>query len=108
MLNNVAMHLVSIMSPEGNDGPAKFAWDYLCRALLLTEESSIQLPDAAVKKRLRAVTSNNIGCYFERRNKLLKSLEYLDQALRLELEAEYVQDPSARARTIWKENMYFV
>ena len=95
MLNNVAMHLVSIMSPEGNDGPAKFAWDYLCRALLLTEESSIQLPDAAVKKRLRAVTSNNIGCYFERRNKLLKSLEYLDQALRLELEAEYVQDPSA-------------
>ena len=95
MLNNVAMHLVSIMSPEGNDGPAQFAWDYLCRALLLTEESSIQLPDAAIKKRLRAVALNNVGCYFERRNKLLKSLEYLDQALRLELEAEYVQDPSA-------------
>ena len=36
-----------------------------------------------------------MGCYFERRNKLLKSLEFLDQALKLELDAELVEDPSA-------------
>ena len=95
MLNNVSMHHVDIMIPSGNDLSANLAFDYLNRAQLLTDCSSNLISDANARKRLRAVTLNNMGCYFERRNKLLKSLEFLDQALRLELDVELVEDPSA-------------
>jgi tetratricopeptide (TPR) repeat protein len=95
MLNNVSMHLVNIMVPDGNDLSANLAYDYLNRALLLTDSSSDTVKDSNAKKRLRAVTFNNMACYFERRNKFLQSLEFLDKALRLELDVELVEDPSA-------------
>jgi tetratricopeptide (TPR) repeat protein len=82
------------MVPEGNDSNARLAYDYLQRAQLLTEDSSDALSDAATKKRLQAVTFNNMGCYYERRNRLLKSLEFLDRALKLELDIGVVEDPS--------------
>ena len=94
MLNNVAMHLVNTMTPDGIDTPAKLAYDLLNRALVLTTDSSDAVSDEA-KRRLRAVTLNNMGCYYERRNKLLKSLEFLDRALKLELRVKLVEDPSA-------------
>ena len=94
MLNNVAMHLVNTMTPDGIDTPSKLAYDFLNRALVLTTDSSDAVSDEA-KRRLRAVTFNNMGCYYERRNKLLKSLEFLDRALKLELRVKLVEDPSA-------------
>jgi tetratricopeptide (TPR) repeat protein len=95
MLNNIAMHLVNKMAPDGNDRPTQLAYAYLNRALLLTEDKSHAVADKIKRKQLRAVTFNNMGCYYERRNKPLKSLELLDLALRLELEVKLVEDPSA-------------
>ena len=94
MLNNVAMHLVNTMTSDGSDVHAKLAYDYLNRAQLLTTDSSDAVSDEA-SKRLRAITFNNMGCYYERRNKLLKSLEFLGRALKLELHIKLVEDPSA-------------
>jgi len=96
MLNNVAMHLVNMMAPEGNDASAQLAYDYLDRAFVLTnDDNSDAVLDVQTRKRLRAISFNNMGCYYERRNKLLKSLEFLDRALRLELDVQLVEDPSA-------------
>lgn len=94
MLNNVAMHLVNLMTPHGNDSLAQSAYNYLKRAELLTDNSDA-VPNEQTRTRLRAVGYNNMGCYYERRNKLLKSLEFLDRALRLELDVKLVEDPSA-------------
>jgi hypothetical protein len=53
----------------------ELAYAYLTRALLLTESSSGALADEDTRKSLRAVSLNNMGCYLERRSKLLKCLQ---------------------------------
>ena len=102
VLNHAAMHWVHLMAPQGNDESARLAYACLSRALLLTEDSvdsdifsSESFIDTDKRKRLHAISLNNLGCYFERRKRLVEAWKLLDNALRLEMEVQAVDDPAA-------------
>eukprot|EP00899_Mesostigma_viride_P026570 jgi/Mesvir1/7098/Mv09205-RA.1 len=62
------------------------AHDLLKKAEILTQSDGCLREFSASRLRLRAVTLNNMGCYFKRIKKLRLSLQYLEKALRIEAE----------------------
>ena len=77
--NSLAMRLVDAGQFPG-------AHELLRKAEMLTEEASPSAgwAPAEARRRLHAVTLNNLGCYFKRRGKLHAALGYLEEALALE------------------------
>ena len=77
--NSLAMRLVGAGQFPG-------AHELLRKAEMLTEEASPSAgwAPAEARRRLHAVTLNNLGCYFKRRGKLHAALGYLEEALALE------------------------
>jgi hypothetical protein len=69
------------------------AYELLKKAELLTEPRGY-LHDDKVRLKLRAVTFNNLGCFYKRRGKLHAALQYLDKALKIELASEEVDNPA--------------
>ncbi|KAJ1494312.1 hypothetical protein T484DRAFT_1877941 [Baffinella frigidus] len=67
--------------------------DKMADAELLTEPRGY-LADDKVRLKLRAVTFNNLGCFYKRRGKLHAALQYLDKALKIELSSEEVDNPA--------------
>ena len=75
------------------------AHELLNKALLLTEpggsaQGSGLMRGEGHRRRLRAITYNNLGCYFRKRGKLHSALQMLDKALRLELLSDQVDTPA--------------
>jgi len=73
--------------------------ELLQKALLLTEPVGSAQGSGVVRlegprSRLRAVTYNNLGCYYRKRRKLHTALQMLDKALRLELLSDHVDTPA--------------
>ena len=77
--NALAMRLVGAGQFPG-------AHELLRKAEALTEEASPSAgwAPAGARRRLHAVTLNNLGCYYKRRGKLNAALGYLEEALALE------------------------
>jgi hypothetical protein len=81
--------------------------ELLNKALLLTEPAGSETGSGLVRqeelrRRLRAVTYNNFGCFFRKRGKLHSALQMLDKALRLELLSKQVRSdvPSHTPQTL--------
>jgi len=75
------------------------AHELLSKALIISEpvgaaNGSGLVRQEGPRRRLRAVTYNNLGCFFRKRGKLHSSLQMLDKALRLELLSEQVDTPA--------------
>lgn len=69
------------------------AYELLKKAELLTEPRGY-LTDDKARLKLRAVTFNNLGCFYKRRGKLHAALQYLDKALKIELASDEVDNPA--------------
>ena len=69
------------------------AYELLKKAELLTEPRGY-LTDDKARLKLRAVTFNNLGCFYKRRGKLHAALQYLDKALKIELSSDEVDNPA--------------
>ncbi|EKX41349.1 hypothetical protein GUITHDRAFT_158222 [Guillardia theta CCMP2712] len=69
------------------------AYELLKKAELLTEPRGY-LQEEKTRLKLRAVTFNNLGCFYKRRGKLHAALQYLDKALKIELSSEEVDNPA--------------
>jgi tetratricopeptide (TPR) repeat protein len=65
-------------------GNFKLSFELLRKGEVLTGKHG-PLHSAESRKRLRAVSLNNMGCFYRRRKKLHAALRYLEQALELEL-----------------------
>ena len=65
-------------------GNFKLSFELLRKGDVLTGKHG-PLHSAESRKRLRAVSLNNMGCFYRRRKKLHAALRYLEQALELEL-----------------------
>jgi len=73
------------------------AYELLKKAELLTEPQGY-LTDNNARLKLRAVTFNNLGCFYKRRGKLHAALQYLDKALKIELASDEVDNPAGTNR----------
>ena len=73
---------------------AEAAYNYLQRAELLCSPGCGVLLDQERLRQLRAITMNNLGCFFKARGKYLIALAHLDAALRLELTLPHAESPA--------------
>jgi len=60
------------------------AFELLKKAELLTEPTSNLADRPTVRRRLRGVTFNNLGCYYKQRGKLHAALHYLERSAKIE------------------------
>ena len=91
------LNIVGMAALQKND--CALAHELLLKGLLLTAaagsaEGSGLIQEEEARRRLRAVTYNNLGCFFRKRGKLHAALQVLDKALRLELLSEQVDTPA--------------
>jgi tetratricopeptide (TPR) repeat protein len=103
-LNTAASHLVSRLShaPPRDAGErdarrrqAAAAHNLLQRAALLCGPASAAVADGALRRRLRAITLNNLGCLHTATGDLPLALARLEEALRVEVEVGQAEHPAS-------------
>jgi len=67
--------------------------DLLRRAEILTDSNSY-ISDRNERLKHRAVTYNNLGCFYKRKAKLHAALQYLEKALKIELSTPSAENPA--------------
>eukprot|EP00164_Ancoracysta_twista_P004931 GFYU01006705.1.p1 GENE.GFYU01006705.1~~GFYU01006705.1.p1 ORF type:complete len:274 (+),score=39.99 GFYU01006705.1:95-916(+) len=71
----------------------KVAYNLLKKAELLTEPR-LAFGDNTQRLKLRAITFNNMGCFYKRRSKLHTAIQYLEKALKIEVTTPQVDNPA--------------
>ena len=69
------------------------AYEILKKADALTEPDS-SLFDEKIRLKLRAVTLNNLGCFYKRKGKFHAALHHVQKALKIELACDSVDNPA--------------
>lgn len=74
-------------------GDLVLSFELLKKAEIVTEPRGL-IRDKMARMKMRAITFNNLGCFYRRRGKLHSSIQYLDKALRIELTVKKVDNPA--------------
>ena len=85
--NTLAMRHVESDEPE-------YAFELLRKADVTTAPNGRLAGQPATRLRLRAITLNNMGCYYKRRGKMHAALHCLERALKIEASAPSVENPA--------------
>lgn len=72
----------------------EYAFELLRKADIITAPAGRLASRPATRLRLRAITLNNLGCYYKRRGKLHAALHCLERALKIEASAPSVENPA--------------
>lgn len=74
-------------------GDLVLSFELLKKAEIVSEPRGL-IRDKMTRMKMRAITFNNLGCFYRRRGKLHSSIQYLDKALRIELTIKKVDNPA--------------